>query len=283
MLRSSAYDHVDDPHDPAWIGHALVDEPHPWWRRASARGVAGGALALLACLVAVVALLGAGGADDTQRSSSRATESTSLAAGTAAAAPDDVVDPGITPVDPDTSKTLLRGDRALPTASSAVRPAQVSANGALTGPTGDVGLTARVEHSDLPTLYINDGSGATDTSFDGWGATANLFGDLQGLDPLLRIRLDQLGAAMGARLEVISGLRTHEEQQALYAEYLSGTGNLAAVPGSSRHETGRAADVYVDGVALADVSGARAAAAKLGIGFPVSGESWHTELVEATG
>jgi len=46
----------------------------------------------------------------------------------------------------------------------------------------------------------------------------------------------------GQDLTVISGGRTHEEQARLYNLYLSGRGNLAAKPGTSVHESGRAAD-----------------------------------------
>ena len=267
---------ADDPADAAWIGHAFT-EPEPWWQRRR-RPLVGVAVVIAVIGLATWLLVRTGEADTNRPSEAR---NDGALVTNAAATGNDVVDPAIAPVDPDTSKTVNDADRPLPDVSSAVVPDRVRDAKPLTGPTGDVGLSARVEHSDLPTLYINDGSGIAGASFDGWGATAHLFGDLQGLDTLLRIRLDQLGAAMGVRLEVISGFRTHEEQQALYAQYLSGTGNLAAVPGSSRHESGRAADVYVDGVALANVSGARDAAAKLGIGFPVGGEAWHTELVGA--
>jgi len=110
------------------------------------------------------------------------------------------------------------------------------------------------------------------------GGPSMLRGDLEGMDPALRFRLEQVGRQLGKPLEVISGHRSREEQADLYQRYLNGTGNLAAPPGSSRHETGRAADVYVDGVALASVEGASAAAETAGLGFPVPGEAWHVEL-----
>lgn len=43
-------------------------------------------------------------------------------------------------------------------------------------------------------------------------------------------------------LSVISGGRTYAEQAKLYQAYLNGTGNLAAKPGTSVHESGRAVD-----------------------------------------
>lgn len=46
----------------------------------------------------------------------------------------------------------------------------------------------------------------------------------------------------GQSLPVISGGRTYAEQAKLYAAYKSGRGNLAAPPGTSNHESGRAVD-----------------------------------------
>lgn len=108
-------------------------------------------------------------------------------------------------------------------------------------------------------------------------APTNVTGKIDKLDPELLGRLDRLGAQLGVKIDVISGNRTTEEQAALYQKYLNGTGNLAAPPGKSNHEHGAAADVYVNGVALANVPGARDAAAKLGLHFPVGGEAWHVE------
>jgi hypothetical protein len=42
---------------------------------------------------------------------------------------------------------------------------------------------------------------------------------------------------------VVSDYRTRAEQAALYQQYLNGTGNLAAPPGQSNHETGNAVDI----------------------------------------
>lgn len=47
----------------------------------------------------------------------------------------------------------------------------------------------------------------------------------------------------GVEIELVSGYRSYEEQQALYQAYLNGTGNLAAKPGESNHEDGLAMDV----------------------------------------
>lgn len=49
-------------------------------------------------------------------------------------------------------------------------------------------------------------------------------------------------AKFGYNLPIISGGRTYAQQQALYNAYLAGRGNLAAKPGTSEHESGRAVD-----------------------------------------
>ncbi len=52
--------------------------------------------------------------------------------------------------------------------------------------------------------------------------------------------------ADGLILNVESSFRTTEEQAALYARYLAGTGNLAAPPGFSNHQSGVAVDITVN-------------------------------------
>ena len=83
---------------------------------------------------------------------------------------------------------------------------------------------------------------------------------------------------LDVKINVLSGKRSRAEQEFLYELYLSGRGNLAAVPGTSRHETGRAVDAYVNGVAIGKAPGGRAAALKHGFDFEVPGESWHIAL-----
>jgi D-alanyl-D-alanine carboxypeptidase-like protein len=46
----------------------------------------------------------------------------------------------------------------------------------------------------------------------------------------------------GVDLQISSSFRSREEQEKLYQSYLNGTGNLAAKPGSSNHESGLAID-----------------------------------------
>ena len=83
------------------------------------------------------------------------------------------------------------------------------------------------------------------------------------------------------KIRIVSGLRTYAEQVALYQRYLNG-GNLAAVPGTSRHESGNAADCgVINGwggyVSLGNYPGAVAALLANGLTLPVFSEAWHTE------
>lgn len=58
-------------------------------------------------------------------------------------------------------------------------------------------------------------------------------------------KFDEMVAAAkkdGVELKISSGLRTRAEQERLYAAYKNGTGNLAAKPGTSNHESGSAVD-----------------------------------------
>lgn len=82
------------------------------------------------------------------------------------------------------------------------------------------------------------------------------------------------------KIRIVSGLRTRAEQQALYQAYLNGTGNLAAVPGTSRHETGNAADANVVLYGLTSVCafpGSVAALRANGLAATVYSEPWHIE------
>lgn len=72
-----------------------------------------------------------------------------------------------------------------------------------------------------------------------------------------------------------SGFRTREEQARLYALWLAGRGNLAAPPGHSMHEVGRAFDINSEWLSANPVF--RQWLLNNGFEFPVSGEPWHAE------
>lgn len=71
------------------------------------------------------------------------------------------------------------------------------------------------------------------------------------------------------------GFRTRDEQAALYQRYLAGQGNLAAPPGSSMHEVGRAFDIST--AWLDQNPQYRQWLTSHGWEFPVTGEPWHAE------
>ena len=85
----------------------------------------------------------------------------------------------------------------------------------------------------------------------------------------------------GLRIFIVSGLRTYSEQVALYRAYLEGRGNLAARPGTSRHESGNAADCGITGmgpyVSIGLAPGAVNALRANGVNLTVYSEPWHAE------
>ena len=106
------------------------------------------------------------------------------------------------------------------------------------------------------------------------GTYAHLSGDLDSNPELLQ-RLEALAAKRGQHFNITSGGRSFAEQQRLW----DGRGSNpypVARPGTSRHETGRAADVTIGGRAIQDViSAADLRAAGLA---PLAGDAVHVEL-----
>ena len=81
----------------------------------------------------------------------------------------------------------------------------------------------------------------------------------------------------GIRLVIWSGFRTYERQAELYARYRRGHGNLAAKPGHSNHQSGRALDLMLDSDAVYQWLGKHAR--RYGFMKTVKGEPWHWEFV----
>jgi LAS superfamily LD-carboxypeptidase LdcB len=84
-------------------------------------------------------------------------------------------------------------------------------------------------------------------------------------------------AKAGIVLSVSYAYRSMEEQVRLYAKYLAGTGNLAAKPGFSNHQSGVAVDINVGGTSTAVYAWLAANAARFGFKRTVASESWHWE------
>lgn len=248
MRTSNAFEAIEDPNDPAWHGHAPETSGDDRWRgRGRLLAIAGTLVVVVLLFVGVVAFRGDG-----------------------ASAAD--------------SAPSTKRDRA--SDDPLVRPSAVIAAEAIPTTPADAagGATTARPVAPVPTAPVASPAGS------GWAPAAAtvapedtgsglLVGDLTGVHPELIRRLDALAVATGREIEVISGWRTRHEQEGLYQSFLSGAGNLAAVPGTSNHESGRAADVYIDGVALASVEGVSEQAAALGLHFPVSGEAWHVEML----
>jgi LAS superfamily LD-carboxypeptidase LdcB len=106
------------------------------------------------------------------------------------------------------------------------------------------------------------------------GTYPHLDGDTDA-NPELLAKLDALAAQKGTKFHVTSGLRTLAEQQRLWDNRGSNPFPVAR-PGSSRHESGRAADVTIGGRPIQQViSAAELRAAGLS---PLAGDAVHVEL-----
>jgi LAS superfamily LD-carboxypeptidase LdcB len=81
----------------------------------------------------------------------------------------------------------------------------------------------------------------------------------------------------GIDLRVRSGFRSFAKQTKLYKAYRKGEGNLAARPGFSNHESGRALDLYVTDYKVFEWL--QGHASKYGFHRTVPGEPWHWEYL----
>jgi len=81
----------------------------------------------------------------------------------------------------------------------------------------------------------------------------------------------------GIELAVRSGFRAHAKQARLYRQYRRGAGNLAARPGYSQHESGRALDLVI--TQERTYRWLTAHASEFGFHRTVRGEPWHWEYI----
>ena len=106
------------------------------------------------------------------------------------------------------------------------------------------------------------------------GTYPHLTGDLDASPEILQ-KLEALAARKGVTFNVNSGFRSIAEQQRLWDNRASNP-NPVAVPGKSRHQSGRAADVSIGGRPIQSVlSAAEIRAAGL---VPLAGDPPHVEL-----
>jgi hypothetical protein len=88
-------------------------------------------------------------------------------------------------------------------------------------------------------------------------------------------RMQRDAAKAGIALRIVSGFRTMESQKQLYQMYLNGTGNLAAKPGYSNHQSGHALDLNTSAPGVYSWLANHAAA--YGFKRTVPSEAWHWE------
>lgn len=81
----------------------------------------------------------------------------------------------------------------------------------------------------------------------------------------------------GITLAIRSGFRSHEKQKELYRRFRKGWGHMAARPGYSNHQNGRAVDIYIDDYAVYEWLLKHAK--KFGFKKTVRREAWHWEYV----
>lgn len=89
------------------------------------------------------------------------------------------------------------------------------------------------------------------------------------------LQMEAAAEADGIALGIRSGFRSHERQMWLYEAYRAGWGNLAARPGYSNHQAGRALDLYIDDPRTLAWLGTHAR--RYGFRQTVRSEPWHFE------
>lgn len=88
-------------------------------------------------------------------------------------------------------------------------------------------------------------------------------------------RMANAARKAGIYLGIRSGFRSHEKQTELYERYRRGWGNLAARPGYSNHQNGRAVDIFLEEQAI--YAWLKKHAHRFGFKQTVKREPWHWE------
>ncbi|TNE50173.1 MAG: hypothetical protein EP343_09590 [Deltaproteobacteria bacterium] len=88
-------------------------------------------------------------------------------------------------------------------------------------------------------------------------------------------RMREAAAQDGVNIRINSGFRSNSEQAELYRRYQNGTGNLAARPGHSNHQNGRALDLNTRDASV--LNWLNRNAARFGFERTVPSEPWHWE------
>ncbi len=92
-------------------------------------------------------------------------------------------------------------------------------------------------------------------------------------------RMREAALGDGVNLNVVSSFRTMEQQRSLYRAYQNGTGNLAARPGYSNHQSGIAVDVQTNNSRnSAAFRWLAQNGAQFGFANTVRSEPWHWEF-----
>lgn len=135
----------------------------------------------------------------------------------------------------------------------------------------------------LLTLGLVAGSAAADrgVGYVAGAKTTLRLTEIEGKDVEVRTAkafrvMAKAASKKGIDLRIRSGFRTFAKQAKLYKKYRRGEGNLAAPPGYSNHESGRALDLNVSGRAYGWL---QEHARTYGFHRTVPGEAWHWEYL----
>lgn len=126
----------------------------------------------------------------------------------------------------------------------------------------------RLNFGEAPRFQVGGGVGTVTRPYP------NLSGDTDFL-PALGFALSKLAKATVGNISVTSGGRSNAEQQALWNA--NPNPMMVARPDTSNHESGLAADISPQKPSYGGREGA------FGLGFPMSWEPWHIELMNALG